>query len=78
METTYIFTGDRTRKSLPAIRRGSDKKIILNVAIKYTTDFLSNYSFLKNYGNRNNLVTKNHLQLPKALFKPQIIFKITI
>ena len=78
METTYIFTGDRTRKSLPAIRRGSDKKIILNVAIKYTTDFLSNYSFLKKYGNRNNLVTKNHLQLPKAMFKPQIIFKITI
>ena len=78
METTYIFTGDRIQKSLPAIRCRSDKKIMLNVVIKHTTDFLSNYSFLKKYGNRNDLVTKNHLQRAKAMFKPQIIFKITI
>ena len=75
-QTTYIFAGEQNTKKF--IRRRSDKKVLtVNLAVRYNTGFLSNYSGFQtlclNLGicyqkSRNNLVTKNLLHQHRAVF----------
>ena len=80
--------GDRIQKSLSPADQ-IKKVLTLNLAVRYITGLLSNYSGFqtpqlnleysnKKYENGNNLVNKNLLHQHKAMFSTQIILKITI